>query len=80
MRIKYIVNKDPRVKEFNTLINSKFPQLLTEKRPELFLVAGGDGAMLHAIIMILNCPYLENLNIQFLKNNFEDDVLTIGLC
>lgn len=81
MRIKYIVNKDPRVKEFNTLINSKFPQLLTEKRPELFLVAGGDGAMLHAIHNTIDkdIPYLGKAlgTFNFLMNNFEDDILTI---
>ena len=54
MRIKYILSKDPRVKEFNKIIKENFPQLLVEKKPQLYLVAGGDGAMLHAIHKTIN--------------------------
>jgi NAD kinase len=49
MRIKYVVSEDFRSEEFNKLINLKFPQFLNEKEPELILVSGGDGALLHAI-------------------------------
>lgn len=81
MRIKYNVNKDPRVKEFNNLITNNFPLLLTEKRPELYLVAGGDGAMLHAIHNTIDTdiPYLGKAlgSFNFLMNNIDDDISII---
>ena len=50
MKIKFLSNiNDKRVDSFRNLIVEKFPQLFEEKDPELYLVAGGDGAMLHAI-------------------------------
>jgi NAD+ kinase len=82
MRIKYIINKDPRVKDFNNLIKNNFPQLLTEKRPQLYLVAGGDGAMLHAINKTIDkhIPYLGKAlgTFNFLMNNIVDDKSTIS--
>lgn len=78
MRIKYNVNKDPRVKEYNNLITNNFPLLLTEKKPELYLVAGGDGAMLHAIhdTIDTDIPYLGKAlgTFNFLMNNIDDDI------
>ncbi|MFO7564469.1 MAG: NAD(+)/NADH kinase, partial [Enhygromyxa sp.] len=49
MRIKYIKSSDKRAKEFNEFIESKYPHILSTKQPELILIAGGDGAMMHAI-------------------------------
>jgi len=82
MRIKYLINKDPRVKDFNILIKNNFPNLLTEKKPDLYLVAGGDGAMLHAIHKTIDkgIPYLGKAmgTFNFLMNQFDDDIQTIN--
>lgn len=81
MKIKYIVNRDSRVKDFNNLISSNFPSLLTEKKPELYLVAGGDGAMLHAIHNTIDndIPYLGKAlgTFNFLMNRIDDDISVI---
>jgi len=81
MRIKYILNKDPRVKDFNELISNSFPLLLTEKKPQLYLIAGGDGAMLHAIhdTVDTNIPYFGKAlgTFNFLMNNIDDDISVI---
>ena len=77
MRIKYLVSKDKRVKDFNKFIEINFPQLIEEKDPDIFLVAGGDGAMLHAIHESIDTgiPYLGKAmgTFNFLMNYFEDD-------
>lgn len=79
MRIKYLANeKYEKVKPFNDFIAKKFPNLLTEENPELFLTAGGDGSMLHAIDST-NCkqiPYLGKAmgTFNFLMNRFDDDL------
>lgn len=77
MRIKYLTNKDKRVLNFNTFIENSFPQFLTEKNPEIFLVAGGDGAMLGAIHDTIDCgiPYFGKAmgTFNFLLNSFEND-------
>ena len=82
MRIKYLINKDSRVKDFNILIKNNFPNLLTEKKPDLYLVAGGDGAMLHAIHKTIGkgIPYLGKAmgTFNFLMNQFDDDIQTIN--
>ncbi len=49
MKIKYRISKDKRCKEINDLIQIEFPHILKEKKPDLILVSGGDGAILHAI-------------------------------
>lgn len=49
MKIKYRISKDKRCKEINDFIQKEFPHLLKEKKPDLILVSGGDGAILHAI-------------------------------
>lgn len=49
MKIKYRISKDKRCKEINDFIQKEFPHLLKEIKPDLILVSGGDGAILHAI-------------------------------
>jgi NAD+ kinase len=49
MKIKYRHSKDKRCEDINSLIKNHFPHMLEEKNPDLILVSGGDGAMLHAI-------------------------------
>lgn len=77
MRIRYIVSKDKRLAGFNEFVAGKFPALLKEKKPELLLVAGGDGAMLHAIQEFheLNIPFIGRASgtLNFLLNEFHDD-------
>ena len=77
MKIKYIQSQDPRVKEFNSLINEYFPTLLNEKDPDIYLVAGGDGAMLHAIHETIDTgiPYVGKAlgTFNFLMNNITND-------
>ena len=81
MRIKYIKSKDPRVNEFNSLIEKTFPNLLSEKKPDIYLVGGGDGAMLHAIHKTIDSgiPYIGKAlgTFNFLMNNINDDKQTI---
>ena len=48
MKIYYEPSPDPRVSDFNNLIADRFPEFLKEEKPEVILVAGGDGAMHHA--------------------------------
>ncbi len=77
MRIKYIVSNDLRVQDFNNFIETKFPHFLVEKHPEIVLVAGGDGALHHAIYQnsdfkgIFLGKAMGTLN--FLMNTFEND-------
>lgn len=77
MRIKYIPNPDIRIKEFNSFVCSNFPLLLTERNPELYLVAGGDGSMLTAIHKTIGSkiPYLGKAmgTLNFLMNKFDND-------
>jgi len=77
MRIKYLKNNDKRVVDFNSLIESKFPTLLEEKNPQLYLVAGGDGAMLGAIHDTIDSqiPYFGKAlgTFNFLMNKIDDD-------
>jgi NAD kinase len=49
MKIKYRISNDPRCEDINNMIQTDFPHMLDEKKPDLILVSGGDGAMLHAI-------------------------------
>lgn len=83
MRVKFLSNKeDVRVDSFRDLIKKKFPQLLTEQNPELYLVAGGDGAMLHAIQETIDegIPYLGKAmgTFNFLMNKFDNDEEILG--
>jgi len=81
MKIYYEVSPDPRVQEFNHLIKTRFPTFLSEKDPEMILVAGGDGAMHHATKRF---PGFKGIyfgkglgTLNFLMNTFDDDVKTI---
>ncbi|MDD4382447.1 MAG: hypothetical protein PHE21_03875 [Candidatus Dojkabacteria bacterium] len=77
MKIKYEKNGDKRVGTFNKLIESKFPKFLDERNPDLYLVAGGDGAMLHVINKTIDShiPYFGKAlgSFNFLLNNFDND-------
>jgi len=77
MKIKYLINKDPRVKGFNNFIKKSFPQLLKEKKPDIYFVAGGDGAILHSIHETIDTgiPYLGKAmgTFNFLMNQIKDD-------
>jgi NAD+ kinase len=79
MKILYIKSQDKRVEKVNKLMEENFPKLLTEKDPELILVSGGDGAMLHAIQSFshLNVPFLGHAmgTFNFLMNDIKTDQL-----
>lgn len=49
MKIKYRISNDKRCKEINDFIQNEFPLIIKERKPDLILVSGGDGAILHAI-------------------------------
>ena len=75
MKIKYRVSKDKRCKEINDFIQKEFPHLLKEKKPDLILVSGGDGAILHAIQEYnhLKVPFFGygTGNLNFLMNELD---------
>ena len=79
MRILYVYSKDKRVRKINQLIEKHFPNLLIEKEPELILVSGGDGAMLHAIQSCshLDIPFFGHAmgTFNFLMNVINEDDL-----
>lgn len=82
MKIKYIKNeKYEKVRKFNEFIEKEFPELLIEEKPGLYLVAGGDGSMLHAIHSTIesNIPYLGKAmgTFNFLMNDFSNDRIII---
>ncbi|HRI05950.1 MAG TPA: hypothetical protein PLV59_03340 [Candidatus Dojkabacteria bacterium] len=78
MKIKYLISKDRRVQAFNKLIKDNFPEFINEKNPEAILVAGGDGAMLHAIQdwQELNIPFIGKAlgTVNFMMNNINNDI------
>lgn len=78
MRIKYIPSKNERFKSYDFFIEKNFPQFVVEGSPDIFLVAGGDGAMLHAMYdtVDVGIPYLGRAmgTLNFLMNGFDDDV------
>jgi len=80
-KIKYIVSDDDRSLGFNTLIQNSYPQFITEQNPDLILVSGGDGALLHAIQQYnnLQVPFLGRAagTLNFLMNNFTDPNLVL---
>lgn len=49
MKIKYLVTKDPRGMHINDFISKNYPHFIEEAQPDLILLTGGDGAMLHAM-------------------------------
>lgn len=78
MRIKYLANTiDKRIDAFNKYISREYPQMLEENNPDVFLVAGGDGAMLHRIRENIDAaiPYFGKAmgTFNFLLNRFEDN-------
>lgn len=76
MRIKYLYSKDVRAEQINEIISTSFPKLLAEKKPDLIVVAGGDGALLHAIQKWnhLQVPFLGYAagTLNFLMNKIDD--------
>ncbi|MDP4009378.1 MAG: NAD(+)/NADH kinase [Candidatus Shapirobacteria bacterium] len=76
MKIKYILSDDKRTNEINKLIQTKFKSFLDESNPDIILVAGGDGALLHAIQQYnhLQIPFLGLAcgSLNFLMNRIDD--------
>ncbi len=78
LNILYNKSHDLRAKEFNKLIETNFPHFLTQSKPDIILVAGGDGALHHATKHNKNFngiyfgKALGNLN--FLMNSFANDI------
>lgn len=76
MRIKYIISKDKRSESVNQQITEEFPQFLSEENPELILLSGGDGAMMHAVKEYnhFKVPFLgiARGTFNFLTNEIED--------
>lgn len=81
MKIKYRPTNDPRVSDFNSFIKTNYPQFLVEKNPDLVLVAGGDGSMLHAIQenIDLQVPFFGKARgtFNFMMNSFENSIEVI---
>lgn len=78
MRIKAIFNKnDKRQKSFIKFIKHTFPQMITEKNPEMFFIVGGDGSILHAHKNYGNTglPFFGKGmgTVNFIMNNFDND-------
>jgi NAD+ kinase len=77
MKIKYIPSSDKRAKDFNNLVKQKFPRILKTSKPEIILLAGGDGAMMRAIKKYnhLNIPFLgiAKGTFNFLMNEIENE-------
>jgi NAD kinase len=76
MRIKYIPTEDIRGKGVNKLVKDNFPRLISEEHPELILVTGGDGSLLHAIqsYNYLQIPFFGHASgtLNFLMNKAEN--------
>ncbi len=74
MKIFFEKSEDPRCQDFNELIEKRFPEFLEEKNPDLILVSGGDGAMLHSARKYnnFNVPFLGHARgtLNFLLNDF----------
>lgn len=49
MKILFMEAHTDKAKELQSFISNNYPQLLTEKNPEVIFVAGGDGTMIRAI-------------------------------
>lgn len=74
MKIFYEKSEDSRCQSFNKLIETKFPRFLEEQNPDLILVCGGDGAILHAVRKYnhFKVPFLGYAKgtLNFLLNDF----------
>ncbi len=77
MNIKYIESSDTRARKFNELIKKEYPQIINTKKPNIIMVAGGDGAMMHAIREYnhLGIPFfgVAKGTLNFLMNETEDE-------
>jgi NAD+ kinase len=80
MKIKYRISKDKRAKYINALVENNFPEMITERHPDLIFVPGGDGAILHAIQEFnhLKVPFfgLAAGSLNFLMNEIPFSELT----
>lgn len=76
MKVKYVLSPDIRVRDFNDLIKKKHSSLIEETDPDVILVMGGDGAMLHAIQSHIHYdkPFLgiASGTLNFLMNEIQD--------
>lgn len=76
MKIKYLVTTDERGEHINTLISHKYPKFIDETSPDLILLTGGDGALLHAIQKHnhLHVPFfgIASGTLNFLMNRTEN--------
>ncbi len=77
MKVKYIESSDERAFDFNNLVCKKYSNILKTRKPELILIAGGDGAMMHAIKRYhhLNIPFfgIAKGTFNFLMNDIRDE-------
>jgi NAD+ kinase len=76
-KIKYIKSTDKRSTQFDNFISKNYPKFLTEEHPDLILVTGGDGAMLHAIQdhYKYDAPFFGRAagSLNFLMNTIKND-------
>jgi len=74
MRILYIPNHNKET-YIDTFFKTRYPESLIEKKPELIIVSGGDGSLLHAIqdYKYLKVPFfgIAAGTKNFLMNNIE---------
>lgn len=81
LKIKYLISDDDRSQDFNQFIQNTYPDFLAENHPDLILVSGGDGALLHAIQQFnhLQVPFLGRAagTLNYLMNNFTDPNLVL---
>jgi len=78
MKIKAVFNRDDkRQQTYIKYLERTFPEIINEPNPDLFLVVGGDGAMLHAHKEYghLGKPFLGKGfgTLNFIMNHFEND-------
>lgn len=75
-KIKYIISNDQRSAAFNDFILKNFGHFSTEETPDLILVTGGDGAMLHAIQSHFHhqVPFIGHAagTLNYLMNNIDN--------
>lgn len=73
MKYLFIGNYTEKAKKIHYIIHNKYPSFLTEEDPDIILVAGGDGSMLHAIkkYAYLKKPFvgIGSGTLNFLMNN-----------
>jgi len=78
-KVLYIGEHTDLSKDIKKMLRKEMPSWLDESAPELIIVAGGDGSMLHAIQRFahLNVPFygIGAGTLNFLMNPIEGDVL-----